>query len=133
MRTNRRLRRQAGHELASAGVTPSQFRALRVLAGGPLRISDLARRLDVVPRSATSVVDDLEAAGKVERHPDAADRRATLVAITDAGTDVLTAQRHRRRAGVAELLNRLSEADQAELIRLLTMLAEESSAPGGGA
>lgn len=127
-RTNRRIRRAAEQELGSIGVTPSQLRALRAVAHGSMRISALARRLDVVPRSATSVVDDLEAAGLVTREPDPDDRRATLVAVTDAGRRVLAELRARRQAGMAELLSRLSDDEQAELVRLLSLLA----GPAGG-
>ena len=122
-RTNRRIRRAAEKELEPIGVTPGQVRALRALAHGPLRVSALARRLDVVPRSATSVVDDLESEGMVIRTPDPDDRRAILVAVTDHGRRVLTELRARRRAGMAELLSDLSDDDQAELVRLLRLLA----------
>lgn len=123
-RTHRALHRHAGRELDTLGVTPGQLRVLRVLdrADGPLRISVLARRLDVVPRSATSVVDDLEAGGFVHRRPDPSDRRATLVALTRRGDDALRELRARRQAGVAQLLDRLDEREQAELARLLTRL-----------
>ena len=126
-RTNRRLRRASGPELDRSGVTPSQLRVLRVLAGvgSPLRVSELARRLDVIPRSATSVVDLLEERGLVERRPDPDDRRATLVALTPSGTGVLGALRDRRAAGLAELLGRLTDDEQAELVRLLTVLTAD--------
>jgi DNA-binding MarR family transcriptional regulator len=125
--TNRRLRRAAGPSLDASGVTPSQLRVLRILAGAgsPLRVSELARRLDVIPRSATSVVDLLEERGLVERRPDPDDRRATLVALTPPGGDVLRALRDRRAAGLASLLDRLTADEQAELIRLLTILTAD--------
>lgn len=127
-RTNRRLRRQAEQRLGPLGVTPGQVRVLRALsrAEKPLRIGDLARRLDVVPRSATSVVDDLERLGHVRRERDPQDRRATLVVLTAGGTSVLDELRRRRRAGLAELLDRLTPAEQVELVRLLTRLAGDS-------
>jgi len=122
-RTQRRLRRQVRRELGPLGVTPARLRALWALSDGALRVSDLAERLDVVPRSATSVVDDLEAAGFVERRPDPEDRRATFVDLTDEGAGLLRRLRASRRAGVAELLDRLSPDEQSDLIRLLAVLA----------
>lgn len=126
-RTNRRLRRASGPSLEASGVTPSQLRVLRVLAGAsvPLRVSELARRLDVVARSATSVVDLLEEGGLVERRHDPVDRRATLVALTPSGREVMRGLRDRRAAGLAELLDRLTADEQAELIRLLTILTAD--------
>lgn len=124
---NRRMRRASKLELERAGVTHSQLRVLRLLsaAGEPLRVSELARRLDVIPRSATSVVDLLEAGGLVERRPDPADRRAILVALTPAGDGVLRSMRAHRAAGLAQMLDRLSPGEQAELIRLLTVLTTD--------
>ena len=78
-----------------------------------------------IPRSATSVVDDLEAAGLVARHPDPNDRRATLVTLTPAGAQILTTLRHNRREAMATQLTRLTPTEQKTLIRLLQRLAED--------
>ncbi|PZF79688.1 MarR family transcriptional regulator [Jiangella anatolica] len=124
---NRRLRRASKDELERAGVTPSQWRVLRLLqrAGAPLRVVDLARQLDVVPRSATSVVDLLEERGFVTRQPDPADRRAILVALTPSALELLAALRASRAAGVAQLVDRLTPGEQAEFVRLLTVLTTD--------
>ena len=45
-------------------------------------MSELAARLDIARRSATSVVDELVERGLVERHADPADRRAVAVVVT---------------------------------------------------
>ena len=50
-----------------------------------MRPGALAEHLRIAPRSATEVVDDLQERGLVERAPDPADRRATLVRLTEAG------------------------------------------------
>lgn len=123
-RTQRKLRRQTKSLLEPLGVTPSQVRALATVArgGGALRVRDLAERLGVVPRSATSIVDELEAAALVRREPDPADRRATLVTLTERGDKVLQHWAHIRQAAMAELLERLSESDQEDLERLLALL-----------
>ena len=105
-------------------LTPSRHRALRVVARSPepQRQTTLAAALDVVPRSVTSLVDDLEGAGLVERRPDPTDGRATLVSITDAGREYL-AQRHVLRARqVAARVERLAEADRSALLAAATAL-----------
>jgi DNA-binding MarR family transcriptional regulator len=48
------------------------------------------------------------------------------VVLTAGGTAVLDEIRRRRRAGPAELLDRLTPAEQAELVRLLSRLAGDS-------
>ena len=129
----RRLRRAGGAELEALGLTGSAARALRLLGrhGEPLRMSELARRLDIVPRSATSVVDALEAAGLVARTGDPDDRRATLVALTPAGRSALSRLRSRRRSAAADLLGRLEPRDQVELRRLLAVLVTDDDPPTG--
>ena len=114
-------------------LTPSRHRLLRVVAREPepQRQTALAAALDVVPRSVTSLVDDLERAGLVERRPDPTDRRATLVAVTDQGRAVLAEADHRRRQHAEELLARLQPAEQDELLRLLHRLVDEPGTDGG--
>lgn len=108
-------------------LTPSRHRALRVVARSPepQRQTVLAAALDVVPRSVTSLVDDLERAGLVERRPDPTDRRATLVAATDDGRAVLVEADRQRRRHAQELLARLEPGEQDELLRLLHLLVDE--------
>ncbi|WP_263120333.1 MarR family transcriptional regulator [Cellulomonas sp. RIT-PI-Y] len=125
--TLRRMRREVRDQLAPVELTPARHRMLRVLArsGEPQRQATLAGWLDVVPRSITSMVDDLEHAGLVERRPDPTDRRATLVSLTPEGRAVLGAADAERRRRADELLSRLSPAEQDELFRLLHRLADE--------
>jgi DNA-binding MarR family transcriptional regulator len=121
---NWRLRALARSSLEPWDITPAQSRALGVLLrGGPLRLSDLAERLRIVPRSTTEVVDALEAAGLAERRPDPADRRATLVVLTPRGTEVGESARAARAAGAARFFDTLTPADRADLARILKTLA----------
>lgn len=125
--TLRRMRREVRDQLAPVELTPARHRMLRVLArsGEPQRQATLAGWLDVVPRSITSLVDDLEHAGLVERRPDPTDRRATLVSLTPEGRAVLTAADAERRRRADELLSRLTPVEQDQLFRLLHRLADE--------
>ena len=104
-----RRQRRASREGFGENVTHGQFRVLRTLdrADRLLRLSELAAQLGIVPRSATSVVDDLEAAGLVARQPDPNDRRATLVYLTPDGLKILSTLREKRRA------NRASDSARA--------------------
>src|SRR5262244_3533693 len=69
MHVAKRIRGCWMHQLAPLGLTPGQGRALGVIvrAGDGIRMADLAGKLDIVPRSATSVVDGLEEHGLVLR------------------------------------------------------------------
>ena len=92
---------------------------------GPLRLGDLAEQLHIAPRSTTEVVDDLERRGLVERHPDPADRRATLVALTGDGKAAATAIRTARTAEAERFFGSLSTADRDHLSRILHDLAHD--------
>ncbi|HTJ36894.1 MAG TPA: MarR family transcriptional regulator, partial [Dactylosporangium sp.] len=85
----RRLRHQSHETLQPLGITPGQARALSVLARhGTMRPSELSEHLKIAPRSTTEVVDGLEERRLVERLPDPADRRATLVELTGTGSTI---------------------------------------------
>ena len=88
----------------------------------PVRMADIAAALDVVPRTATSIVDALEAAGLVARSADASDRRAVLVRLTDDGRELQERLRWARVRAADEALAPLSESERAELARLLAMV-----------
>src|ERR1700712_4543015 len=90
MRSAHRLRRASMKSLAPLGLTPAQERMLRLVSRGesPWRMGELAARMGIVPRSATSLVDALEQAGLVERAIDPDNRRSILVRLTGHGQDL---------------------------------------------
>lgn len=75
--------------LPALGLTEARVKVVWVLhQSGPCAQRDLARALDVAPRTVTGLVDALEDTGFVARRPHPTDRRATLVALTDHGAEV---------------------------------------------
>ena len=125
---SRRLRIQSQKALAPWEVTPGQARALGVLSRhGPVRLGTLSEHLRIAPRSATEVVDDLEERGLAAREPDPADRRATLVALTPRGEEVMADIRAARGAEAEEVVARLDPDDRAALARILDLLLSQSS------
>jgi DNA-binding MarR family transcriptional regulator len=87
-----------------------------------------------VPRSATAMVDALEATGLVERRPDPLDRRSVLVCLTDAGDELLARLSRARRAGAEALFARLDAAQCSQLLELLTVLnRRDTPSPRAGA
>ncbi|MFE7354412.1 MarR family winged helix-turn-helix transcriptional regulator [Streptomyces sp. NPDC057543] len=117
LRVTRRLQRIQSRQLEPIGITPAQFRLLRTVAhyDGPPRMADLAQRLDVVPRAVTSLVDGLEASGRVRRAPDPDSRRVVRIEITEDGLATLRSLRDARRAAAEEILAPLT-ADQREVL-----------------
>jgi len=126
-RASWRVRRGTAKELEPFGITYAQARVLRTVAGAPasLRMADLADQLDVVPRSATSMIDALESAGLVERQPDTSDRRSVRLTVTEAGRDLIARIDALRVAKGEEMFARLSPNEQQELARMLERVLEE--------
>ena len=121
----RRLRDMSQETLAPWDISPSHLRALRVLRrDGPIRLSALSERLHIAPRSATEVVDALEARDLARRRPDPGDRRATLVDMTEHGASVLEAIRAARGTEAERVFGRLSQADRAHLASILGKLRD---------
>jgi DNA-binding MarR family transcriptional regulator len=67
----------------------------------------LAQHLGVDRTVMTYLLDDLEAAGLIERRPDPADRRARRIVATKQGAKLLTALDHRLQTAEAHLLTPL--------------------------
>ncbi|MFE2277653.1 MarR family winged helix-turn-helix transcriptional regulator [Streptomyces sp. NPDC059454] len=128
LRLTRRVHRiQKRHlERRELGITPAQSRLLRTLAhyGSPPRMTDLAERLEVVPRAVTTLVDGLEANGKVRRVPDPANRRVIRIELTDDGRAALRELRAARRSAAEEILAPLGEAQREALGELLDTLVD---------
>ncbi len=126
LRLTRRLHRIQKRHLEPVGITPAQSRLLRVVAhygDTPPRMADLAARLEVVPRAVTSLVDGLEAAGRVRRVPDPASRRVIRIELTDEGRATLRELRSARRAAAEDILAPLTVEQREVLGGLLTALA----------
>jgi DNA-binding MarR family transcriptional regulator len=70
---------------AAVGLPFSRVRALKRIAATPMTLGELARALTVDPPNCTPIVDDLVERGLVQRRPNPADRRSTLVVATAAG------------------------------------------------
>ncbi len=125
MAAARRVRREYASALGEFGTTPSQSRALRVVAAEePVRPSVLAETLQIAPRSATEVADALERQGWVRRTPDPTDRRATTLGVTAEGRRLLDRIDAARRSAGERVLGALDDDDRRTLDRILRTLGE---------
>jgi DNA-binding MarR family transcriptional regulator len=108
----------------AGGISPVQLQALAILAGGDVRMRELARRLGLATSTVTRLVDRLEAAGLAERRSERPDRRSVLVGLSTPGREALRAVRRRLHAFLRELLAGLAPDEQGELVRLLSKLGD---------
>jgi DNA-binding MarR family transcriptional regulator len=110
---------------AAEETTIAQYRALVVLASrGPRRMVDVAEALDVAPSTAGRMCDRLVRKGLVRRHRARGDRRAVLVWVTTAGRRVVDEATSRRRALIAEILEKLPVPAQQAVAQALRAFAD---------
>jgi DNA-binding MarR family transcriptional regulator len=120
-----RMFRAIHDEMNGCGLSMARTKVLRRLhEQGPTRQIALAAEFGLSPHSITDIVDGLERLGMAERRPDPTDRRAKLVAITDAGEASLDVANATRGRLLKQIFGALSETDRATLLRLLDGLDE---------
>ncbi|MCH6470577.1 MarR family winged helix-turn-helix transcriptional regulator [Sinomonas terrae] len=113
------LRRDAGKR----DLTPSRLAALAALErGGPQRPGDLAASLGISAASMSRLTEALEGGGWVRRTPDAADKRAFLLALTEEGTATINDVRREGTSRLAEEVALLSPKERAALVAALPVL-----------
>lgn len=116
------LRRLRGED-AATGLSAPRLSALSVIVfAGPLTLGALAEAEQVRPPTISRLVKELEAAGLVERLPDARDGRVHRVRATDRGRELLQEGRTRRVVALAQDLEALPAEDLAALARAATLL-----------
>jgi DNA-binding MarR family transcriptional regulator len=98
---------------------------MRIVSEEGLSVSTLATRLGVSLATASQVVTDLEAGGLVRRYEDPADRRRTLLAVTDTHRALAQAILDTRLRPVQRALDRMKPAEQRAVVRGLQLIAEE--------
>jgi DNA-binding MarR family transcriptional regulator len=99
-----------------------QYRILERLAERPHRTTELATTSGVTQPTASAAVTSLETRGLVARAADPDDRRATLIALTDAGQAILDTAKDRILDRLRLVTAEMSEADAAALGRLQPIL-----------
>jgi DNA-binding MarR family transcriptional regulator len=106
---------------------PRGYQVLSVAAQGSVNSQlALAQHLGVDRTVMTYLLDDLEAAGLIERRPDPADRRARRIVATKKGNELLTSLNDRLAAAEAHLLaplgTKTSDTFRAQVRLLATQL-----------
>jgi MarR family transcriptional regulator, organic hydroperoxide resistance regulator len=115
-------------------LAPQQMIALRILGGGPRKMSELADALFCDNSNVTGIVDRLEEHGLVRREAAVGDRRVKLIVLTREG-DWMREEITKRMAEPPPAIASLSEKDQRQLRDILERavenisIAEESGAP----
>ncbi|MGU3652401.1 Rv0880 family HTH-type transcriptional regulator [Mycolicibacterium sp. A43C] len=112
-----RLARQLRFRRPDSPVSLSQLSALATLVKeGPITPGALAARERVRPPSMTRVIASLVDLGFVDRiaHPD--DRRQVLVSVSQAGMELIEAERRASREWLQQRLDELTADERATLL-----------------
>ena len=94
----------------------------RLSGDGPQRVSVLAVSEHVAQPSMSLLLQRLVSRGFVERHDDPSDRRASRIAITEAGRRVLKERAEARSRWLQARLARLTDEEQRALERAVSLL-----------
>ncbi|GAA3043454.1 hypothetical protein GCM10020229_63400 [Kitasatospora albolonga] len=92
---------------------------------GPCSAADLGREVELDRTTVTRRADRLEQAGLLRREPDPADGRATLLALTPAGREVIATTRRRLAAAIESALADWPEEEARTFARLLHRFVAE--------
>ena len=95
------------------------------LSGANLRLCDLAEQLRIDAPAVTRKAQQLERSGLVSRAQDQVDARATRIQLTAAGRRTISRFLAARRTWLTGILAGWSDADQADLARLLHRFAHD--------
>ena len=120
VRTSRALRQDAADETGLGAATTPALASIN--RSGPLTPSELAAIEHVKRPSITRTLASLEREGLIERTPDPADGRSSLVSISAAGRERLALLRRRKSAYLARRLRKLDPEEVATLARAAEIL-----------
>src|SRR5947207_15469386 len=110
------------------GTTLPRFDLMAQLERHPegLKMNELSRLLMVTGGNVTTIVDQVEKEGLVERLDEPADRRAFRIRLTRSGERTFAEMAREHEGWVVGLLSGLSRREQDDLLRLLAKAKEHA-------
>jgi MarR family transcriptional regulator for hemolysin len=106
--------------LRAVGLATAQLPVLSMLSGGrQLSQIELARQARVEQPSMAQLLTRMERDGLIKRVPDPADRRSSLIMLTEEAARRLPAGRAILRQSNVEMMQGMSAAETAQLLSLL--------------
>jgi DNA-binding MarR family transcriptional regulator len=104
---------------------PSGAPALEQLLDSPVTVGELASRLGLTLPTVSGVLADLDRVGFIERHPDPADRRRTIVQVVPAQAAVIGEWLEGAAKPLSRVLAKLSPAEQEAFLKAMDLLETE--------
>jgi DNA-binding MarR family transcriptional regulator len=110
---------------APAPLSPRHVAALEQIRGGPVTVGELASRLGLTLPTVSGVLADLDRGGLVERRPDPADRRRTIVQISPGQATLIGQWLDGAARPLARVLDKLTPGEQEAFLKAMDLLETE--------
>jgi DNA-binding MarR family transcriptional regulator len=108
-----------------SALSPRHVAALEQIRGGPLTVGELASQLDLTLPTVSGVLADLDRAGLIERRPDPADRRRTIVQIIPGQAVLIGSWLDGAARPLARVLDKLTPGEQETFLKAMNLLETE--------
>lgn len=106
-------------------LSPRHVATLEQLRDGPLTVGELASRLGLTLPTVSGVLADLDRARLVQRHPDPADRRRTIVQINPGQAALIGHWLDGAARPLARVLEKLTPSEQEAFLKAMDLLETE--------
>jgi DNA-binding MarR family transcriptional regulator len=110
---------------APAPLSPRHVAALEQIRGGPVTVGELASRLGLTLPTVSGVLADLDRAGLVQRRPDPADRRRTIVQVIPGQATLIGEWLDGAARPLARVLDKLTPGEQETFLKAMELLETE--------
>jgi len=127
-RVTRGMRRWQDRAAAApmpSALSPRHVAALEQIRGGALTVGELASQLDLSLPTVSGVLADLDRAGLIERRPDPADRRRTIVQIIPGQAVLIGSWLDGAARPLARVLDKLTPGEQETFLKAMNLLETE--------
>jgi len=108
-----------------APLSPRHVAALEQIRDGQVTVGELASRLGLTLPTVSGVLADLDRAALVERHPDPADRRRTIVQIVPGQATMIGEWLDGAALPLARVLDKLTPGEQEAFLKAMDLLETE--------
>jgi MarR family 2-MHQ and catechol resistance regulon transcriptional repressor len=122
------LRLSVECSIGSTGLVLSDFMVLEALLHkGPMTITEIQKKALLATGSMTAAVDRVERKGLLVRRATEKDRRARVLELTEAGSELINTAFEKHAADLDQIMSALSATEQEQLYRLAKKLGKAAA------
>jgi DNA-binding MarR family transcriptional regulator len=118
---SREFLRHQSAEFYKTKVTVPQFVVMSILyRQGELKMTDLARLMNVTTAAVTGIIDRLVRDRYIKRHHDSEDRRIIKVSLTNKGNSTVKNMSEKQKEITMKVFGMISQEEREQYINILT-------------